>query len=339
MGFEENEISIKANGGTELTKRLLASKLPADLLENFQIVSSRVRDLDESKIRVFFAHDLPNDPESTKFADKDERDKFHKFVYVSDWQYSMYQTVLGIPYATDSAVIENCIVPFPEHDKPKEGPVRLVYMSTPHRGLDVLVAAFKEIEKVVPDIHLDVFSSFNLYGWENGDAQFEPLFEECRNHPKITYHGAVDQETLRAHLLKTHILAYPCTWPETSCRVLMECMSAKVLPVHPNFAALPYTSAGFSYMYQGDTDRTKHAGQFYAALLNAIKAIQHPDGIMDSHLQFSKIYADNRFDVANIVPRWEAMLRGLLQEYPTIESRKFPTPSSQLFSYNTLQRK
>lgn len=338
MGFEENEISIKANGGTELTKRLLASRLPKDLLDNFQIISSRIRELDPTKIRVMFLHDLPEDPESAKLSDPAYRANFHKFVYVSDWQYSQYQTVLKVPYDINGAVLENCIVPFPEHEKPKDK-IRLVYFSTPHRGLNILYAVFKELVKTHPDIHLDVFSSFNLYGWEGGDKQFEQLFKELDAHPNITNHGAVDQETLRAHLQKCHILAYPNIWPETSCRVLMESMSAGLLCVHPNYAALPHTAAGFTFMYQGDQDQNTHAALFYGALNDAVLAIKEKESRgIDGHLKFTKIYADNRFNVDNIVPKWEALLRQLLQQYPTVESRKLSTHvanPNELFTYDS----
>lgn len=96
-GFEENEISEKAFGGTEIAKRKLAEILPEDLLENFQIICSRPRDLDESKIRLFWCHDLPEDPESAKFRDANWRAKFHKFIFISNWQYQRYQLVHGLP--------------------------------------------------------------------------------------------------------------------------------------------------------------------------------------------------------------------------------------------------
>ena len=59
IGFEENEISKNANGGTELAKRKLASILDTDLLDNFQIICSRPRDLQEDKIRELILENKP----------------------------------------------------------------------------------------------------------------------------------------------------------------------------------------------------------------------------------------------------------------------------------------
>lgn len=51
--FEENEVSKNAFGGTELAKRKLAAILDPSLLDDFQVICSRPRELDESKIRIF----------------------------------------------------------------------------------------------------------------------------------------------------------------------------------------------------------------------------------------------------------------------------------------------
>ena len=45
-----NDTNEKAMGGTELIATTLADRLDPDLLKEFQIVHSRVRELDETKI-------------------------------------------------------------------------------------------------------------------------------------------------------------------------------------------------------------------------------------------------------------------------------------------------
>lgn len=331
MGFEENEISISSNGGTELTKRLLGESLPADLLDNFQIICSRVRELHEDKIRVLFLHDLPEDPESAKLKDASYRDKFHQFVFVSDWQYQQYRTVLGLPYNLKSIVLENCIKPIEAHEKPK-GKINLAYFSTPHRGLNILVPVFIELAKTNPDIHLNVFSSFDIYGWKDADKQFQPLFDECRNHPQITYHGAVPHDQMVEQLKQQHILAYPSTWPETGCRVLMESMSARLICVHPNFAALSQTSGSLTFMYPGSENMNEHAQQFHGALGAAIQAAREDSPAINSHLDLVKFYADGRFNSTKIAGGWGSLLESLAARYPDEQSRKFP---SEQFVYKT----
>jgi UDP-glucose:(glucosyl)LPS alpha-1,2-glucosyltransferase len=325
MSFEENEISKNAFGGTELAKRKLTELLDPKLLDEFQIVSSRVRELDESKIRVFFAHDLPEDPESQKFQDVNFINKFHKFVFISNWQYQRYQLIRSIPYDEKSVVIESGIEPAPSNvfEMKKSTPIRIVYTSTPQRGLQILVPVFKKLCELYDDIHLEVFSSFKIYGWDDADKQFEPLYDEIRNHPNMTYHGFVPNTELKETLNECHIFAYPCIWLETSCRAMLEAMSAGLVCVHPNYGALAETSGALNIMYQGDmSSLDRHANIFAGSLNAAIQTIKSNQE--QNMIRFGKVYVDSRYGIDRIKAQWELMLNSLLKQYPTVESRKFP---------------
>lgn len=335
-GFVENEISVNANGGTEIAKRTLTNLLDPELLSNFQIISSRPRDFDWEKIRVMYFHDLPEDPESAKFRDVNFRNQFHKFVFISNWQYQRYQLMHGFPADLNSVVIETGINPAPidVFEKKKEandGKIRLVYTSTPQRGLDILVPAFEQLAQIHPEIHLDVFSSFKIYGWDEADKQFESLYERIRNHPQMTYRGFTKHDELLEHLNTSHIFAYPSTWPETSCRAMLEAMSAGLLCVHPNNAALPESSGSRNVMYHGDyVNKEKHLNTFANFLNMSIDLVKK--GQEESIVRFNKAYVDMRYNLQLISSIWNHNLSQLLEQYPTIESRKKPT---EVFTYRT----
>ena len=326
--FEENEISLKSQGGTEITKRSIAALVDPELASNFQIIPARVRELQDDKIRVYWLHDLAEDPEANHLQDARSRDRFHKFVFSSNWQYQQYIDKLGFPQTADSVVLETPIEPFPRVEKSRDE-VRLVYFSTPHRGLELLVPVFEELAKHHDNIHLDVFSSYKLYGWEDADEKYEALFDKIRNHPNMTYHGFQPNDVLREAVNKAHILAYPSIWAETSCRVLMESMSAGLLCVHPNFAALSDTSGGLTSMYPYDPDPNKHANIFYAHLNEAINIVNTDNA--QNYLGFVKSYADARFNLQKVSSQWNALLQTLLREYPTAESRALKM--KQMFRY------
>ena len=329
IGFEENEISAKANGGTEITKRSIAKYISPELANEFQIIASRVRDINPEKIRVYWQHDLPEDPEISHLKNENSRNRFHKFVFVSNWQLNEYHTKLNMPLNENVQVIENPIDPIAEHVKDKSK-VNLVYFSTPQRGLELLVPVFIELAKNYDNIHLDVFSSFKIYGWEEADNAYEPLYNKIKEHPQMTYHGYADQQTIRQHLQKAHILAYPSVWKETSCRVLIESMSAGLMCVHPNLAALPDTSGNLTTMYQFNDDINKHANLFYNYLEHAINNVNKDEA--QKYLRFVKAYADTRFNIGKISLQWEGMLKDLMVKYPSKESRKI---QEELFTYKT----
>jgi UDP-glucose:(glucosyl)LPS alpha-1,2-glucosyltransferase len=329
MAFEENEISKNSQGGTEMMKRGLAERLPADITDEFQIICSRVREIEDDKIRVYWLHDLPEDPETSHLQNESSRDRFHKFVFCGQWQYYRYQHVLGMPYDNKSTVIETAIDPIPFIEKSKDE-IRLVYSSTPQRGLALLIPVFEKLAEKYDNIVLDVFSSYKIYGWEDADKQFEPLYERCRNHPKINYHGFATNDEVRAALQKAHIHAYPSIWVECNSRSVVEAMSAGMLCVHPNYGGLIDTSGGMNFMYQGHSDHNTHANIFYHALDNAINVVNTEQ--VQNYLQLVKMYADNRFNWSKVTQQWVDLLTQLKQQHPTTESRSIP---KAMFTYKT----
>lgn len=333
MPFEENEVSEKSQGGTESVKRGLAERLPEGLADEFQIICSRVRKLEEDKIRVYWLHDLPEDPETNHLKNESSRNKFHKLVFCSNWQYNRYQNFLGIPYDNKSVVIDTPIEPLPIVEKEYDT-IRLVYSSTPQRGLGILVPVFEKLAEKYKNIHLDVFSSFSIYGWPDADKQFEPLYEKIRNHPQMTYHGFAKNEVVRDTLLKSHIHAYPSIWLECNSRSVIEAMSAGMLCVHPNYGGLTDTSGNMNFLYQGDINHNVHANIFYNALDHAISIVKEES--TQNYLRLVKTYADQRFNWQRIVDQWINVLENLKIEYSNPDSRKLPAASTSKFVYETL---
>jgi len=335
--FEENEVSVTAAGGTEIAKRMLEKRLDPELLKHFQIVSSRVRDLDESKIRIYWAHDLPGDPECAFLSDHNLRSRFHKLVFVSDWQYQAFRVVHKLPWSRTSTVIVSGVDTIDARlDQKSREEIHLYYASTPNRGLEILLAVFERLAQKWPQARLHVHSSFKIYGWEDHDKSFEPLYDRARAHPQVTYHGLTSHDDLAEAIKGYHILAYPCTWQETSCRVLIEAMSGLCMPVHPNLGALPETSGGLTLMYDGDSDPNTHAQEFHSALdaaVSHVAAWQKGDAHgLDSRLALVKAYSDTKHSSDLVTKQWDVLLRNLLAAYPTEESRRSP---KAMFYYDT----
>ena len=328
-GFYFTEMQKKANGGTEQTCRMIESRLSPELLTNFQIIPSRISDILEDKIRVYYLHDLPNDPETNHLKNQASRDRFHKIVFVGHWQYNQYLNTLGIPPNEKLTVIETPIEPIKFIEKQTDQ-IRLIYTSTPQRGLALLVPVFVELAKKYPNIHLDVFSSFSIYGWSEADKPYQDIFELCKTHPQITYHGSQPNEVVREHLQRAHIFSYPSIWQECNSRALIEAMSAGCLCLHPNLAGLSDTSGGLTSMYQFIDNPNLHANKFYHLLDHVIQVVTTDSA--KSYLRFVKQYTDIRFNIDKIAGQWTDLLLSLQNEYPTVESRALP---KQMFRYIT----
>jgi glycosyltransferase involved in cell wall biosynthesis len=311
----DNGTVTGSKGGTEMMMEGLMQRLPSHLKEEYNIICSRVRKIDENKKNILWLHDTWNDPETQHLQDPESRKKFEKFIFVSNYQFQTFNMGHGITYH-DSFVIPNAIVPIPAHTKPDDGQIRLIYHTTPHRGLNILIAAYERLyEKWGDKIVLDVYSSFNIYGWPQRDEPFETLFDKCRAHPGINYHGTVSNDEVREALTKSHIFAYPSIWPETSCISLIEAMSAGCLVVHSDLAALTETSSSFGVCYRFDEDINTHANKFIRVLDMVLENYNAKSKqIQEGLLRTQKSMTDVKHNWDMIVPQWTDILNNLSQE-------------------------
>jgi UDP-glucose:(glucosyl)LPS alpha-1,2-glucosyltransferase len=294
--------SKDAKGGSELIYERVKERVPDDLWNYFQIILSRVRDY-EDKPKILWFQDTSNDPEVQFLKDKSQRDKFDRFVFPSDWSLEKYHLDLGIEYEK-SVVLKNSIQPIPVHTKPKDGTIRLAYISTPHRGLDLLIGAFRAMK--LENVVLDIYSSFKIYGWEDKDNEYQPLYDACLDTPNVNYHGTVSNDEIRTALQQTHILAYPNIYKETACISVIEAMSAGCVVVCPNLAVLPETCANFAWMYGYVQDKTEHARKFSYVLKDAIDSFW--EAPVQAGLAFQKQYFDMHYDIDTTAKQWEMML-------------------------------
>ena len=304
----------KAMGGTELMAARIERDVNPSLLEQFNIIHSRVRELSQTKKNILVLHDLAQDPEVQHLKDGGW-EKYDLLVFVSHWQQEMYNLYLGVPYSA-GIVMRNAIEPIEEHTKPNDGKIRLMYYSTPHRGLDILYAAFNQLAKEYDNIELNVYSSFDLYGWKERDEPYKELFQKLTEHPKIRYSKSVPNDKIREELKKTHIFAYPSKWKETSCLCLIEAMSAGCTAVHSSLAALSETSMGMTSMYGYLEDDIQHANRFYLELKNAIEMYQHQGKRkhIEQRLKVTKAFADSNFSWHNRSLEWSKLLEVLTNE-------------------------
>ena len=295
-------------GGTELLTMELFKRLPKEYKDYFQFVVSRVNDLEE-KPRLYWIHDLALDPSHSLLTKPGGMNFFEKLIFVSHWQQQQFNTLLNIPYS-NGVVIKNAIDPISEHQKNKTDTLQLMYCSTPQRGLDVLLTALDMLERT--DFHLHVFSSFKIYGWDQNDEPFEPLFDKCKSDNRITYYGSVPYDELRQHWTNMHILAYPSTWQETSCRVAMEAMSAHCAVVTSNWGALPETCGEFGYVYPYTEDKLEHAERFADTLEDVMDEYWSDE--TQKNLDNAQEYSYTHYSWSKRIKQWTYFLDNLRYE-------------------------
>ncbi|MEM5370363.1 glycosyltransferase family 4 protein [Paraburkholderia azotifigens] len=308
--MEANELSVRARGGTELMLQALHARLDPQLARQFQIIPSRVRWLDPDRKRILWLHDKPSREEASFLEHAENRAAFAGIVCVSHYQAALYQMIPNVPYA-EMTVLQNAIEPFGAYRPRRSERIRLIYHTTPNRGLEILVPVFEHLAARHADIELDVFSSFSIYDWTERDAPYRPLFERCRAHPRIRYHGAQPNAVVRDVLGESDIFAYPNIERETSCIAAIEAMSAGCLTVCAAYGGLPETCANYAQLYPFTENIQIHAQRFAAALDSAIVAVRRRSD--DERLRAQQVEYFTRFySWDRRIGEWDAYLRGLL---------------------------
>lgn len=224
-----------------------------------------------------------------------EQKAWNAFAFVSDWQRQNFEKIFWVR-PEKIRVMRNAVAPAfadcsiaPPWFTTGEAPV-LFYSSTPFRGLDVLLKAFPRIRAVFPDARLRVYSSMGVYQVRHEEDQFRPLYEMAQSMDGVDYIGSVSQDRLAQEVTSTAALAYPSTFPETSCITVMEAMAAGAAVFTTRLGALPETTGGYAAMVDWLADKDKLAENFTGLVIEGLQQmLQDPTTAMrrrEQRLQF-----------------------------------------------------
>lgn len=304
MPIIRDNVSKLAYSGTESMMNNLEARLDAKLLEDINIGRAVMLFDPNAKKKIYWTHNLPGQMRIVEVSENrtlhiDNRWKyFDRIVFVSKWQQEQYSKHYKFSDndLAKTTVLQNAIDPIPDHKKPDDK-IRLIYTSVPERGLDLLYEAYNRIYTKY-NIELQVFSSYQIYGWPTGDIVHRQLLDRVKSHPGIRYHSSVPNNIIREQLQRSHIFAYPSTFLETSCIALIEAMSAGCICVHPNIAALPETSGGHTNMYEYNRNRNIHIDMFEQELIRAVELVSSID------MTNQKKYIEDNYSWTKRIPEW-----------------------------------
>ena len=127
---------------------------------------------------------------------------------------------------------------------------KVVYSSSPDRGLDKLLDWWPSIREMRPDAELHVYYGFDT--WERmADLRSDKIAKlqigifrarlASMEGQGVVAHGRVGQEELARAWMGTSLWLYPTSFCETSCITAMEAQAAGAWPITSRLAALPET--------------------------------------------------------------------------------------------------
>jgi glycosyltransferase involved in cell wall biosynthesis len=251
-----------------------------------------------------------------------ERKAWSGFAFVSQWQMEQFCRIFWVPRER-SKVMRNAVSPAFAQLAPAApwfrqgtGPV-LVYTSAPYRGLDVLLDAFPLIRLAIPDTRLRVFSGLSTTRGGPNDNLYAELHRRCLATAGVDYVGPVAQPMLAEQLSCAAALAYPSTYPETSCIAVMEAMAAGAMILTTRLGALPETTAGFGQMVEASDNPAKLSRDFATMAVNALDAVRGDPGAAAARRDAEIAYIRDNCTWPRRAAEWEIWLQEIARQRVT----------------------
>lgn len=122
-------------------------------------------------------------------------------------------------------------------------PHKIIYASSPDRGLELILNNWFRITERVPSAELHVFYGFNnveelarrVGGWY---AEYPGKLLSLMNQPGVKFRGRMNQNDLYKEWFSSNIWWYPSDWPETSCITCMDAQSCGAIPICNDYWAV-----------------------------------------------------------------------------------------------------
>lgn len=128
-------------------------------------------------------------------------------------------------------------------ERPVKNSNKIVWMSSPDRGLDRTIKVLDIVRKEFPDIELHIFygmSNLRKYGLADLADKLDKMIAE---RPWIKYHGFTEQKKMYEMVADAVIWLHCCDFIESFCITALEMLSLGIYPVTRKLGALQNTLA------------------------------------------------------------------------------------------------
>lgn len=265
----------------------------------------------KAKYVFLWLHDVPNNPDFTE----DRVDQVDKIAVLSEYHKSLLRLAkngLFAPMPEEKIFLtSNGIPEYPEAEW-SGNPHRLIYMSSPDRGLVYLLTNWKRIRAEVPDAELHVYYGFQIFDVIHRDNPAKKDWKAkvmlMMKQDGITYHDRIGHDALSYEIGQSGIWAYPTDFTEISCISAMKCQALGAIPVVTDFAALQETVKNGIRV---DVDITTEEGQkeYFDTLIDLMKHPEKQKEIREKMMPWAKKY----FLWKDVASSWDRLFKSALQ--------------------------
>ena len=196
---------------------------------------------------------------------------------------------------------------------------RIIYASSPDRGLDTLLEMWPFIKRKDPDAELHVFYGFTktfdeVHKGNQKMRDWKDYVLGLLKQPGITYHGRVNHRQLAEEFMKSAIWCYPTNFTEISCITAMKAQASGAIPVCTTVAALSETvQHGFKISGPGGAIDQRTQKTFINLLIRLLKDNKLQDKIREPMMKWAKEF----YSWEKLAKEWSQKFKELLGESRT----------------------
>jgi glycosyltransferase involved in cell wall biosynthesis len=280
---------------------LITSRRPSAIDDPFNI---------KAKLRLCWVHDIHCGQE----LHYQRSLRIDRFLCLSAWHKDYFANAYSFIHPDQIIQTRNGIdLSLYENWRDDRNPHRMIYSSSPDRGLEVALRAMPSIRARVPDAELHVFYGFDVWkrfadeGQRKQIAMLEALIEEMRPFG-VTAHGRVNQETLATAQMQSGVWFSPTWFTETSCLTAMQAHAAGMRIVTSPVAALNETVGDRGVMVGGQWGTPEY---IEACADAAVRELTRPE---DGDRERLREYAQANFGLPSLARNWVATFHRLIEE-------------------------
>lgn len=197
----------------------------------------------------------------------------------------------------------------------KRNPFKLIYASSPDRGLVTLLKIFKKAKQLVPELELHIFYGFHNIdkltegeeAWKDALIKIKKDVEKGMEQPGVIFRDRISQVELYKEWLSAGMWVYPTEFTETSCITSLEAQAMGAIPIFNPLWALR-TNVGWGVSIDGNpySDELVQA-RYVAEIVRMAK-----DEAMRENLRPQMMrWAREMFNWERWVDQWECEILGL----------------------------
>lgn len=148
-----------------------------------------------------------------------------------------YPSLKGRIYISSNGIRRKVIENVEKESIPRT-PYKMVYASSPDRGLLFILQNWFRITEAISEAELHIFYGFNnmesILEKQGGQASFlsqKIQIERLLTQPGVIWRGRIGQMELYREWFSAGVWPYPTDWPETSCVTCMDAQACGAIPV------------------------------------------------------------------------------------------------------------